>query len=88
MRADFRGFGYISAYQKMGMISVLYIFGLVSFVHYVPSVDPEILEGIGVLWDPFVIIGLQLLWLVFFLTFGRSSVTTSTIFFDLVRENV
>lgn len=88
LRADFRGFGSISAYQKMGMVSVLYILGVVYFVHAAPYVDPEILDGIGVLWNPFVILGLQLLWLVFFFTFGRSTVTTSTISFELIRKHI
>ncbi|MGB3221816.1 MAG: prolipoprotein diacylglyceryl transferase family protein [Desulforhopalus sp.] len=88
IRADFRGFGNISAYQKMGMMSVLYILGIIYFVHAAPYSDPEILDGIGVLWDPYVILGLQLLWLAFFFTFGRSTVTTSTISFELIRKHI
>ncbi len=88
LRADFRGFGHISAYQKMGMMSVIYILGVTYFIHAAPYSDPEIFDGIGVLWNPFVILGLQLLWLVFFFTFGRSTVTTSTISFELIRKNI
>jgi len=88
MRADFRGFGNISVYQKMGMMSVLYILGTIYFVHAAPYTDPEILDGIGVLWNPSIILGLQLLWLVFFYTFGRSTVTTSTISFELIRKHI
>ncbi len=88
MRADFRGFGNISAYQKMGMMSVLYILGVIYFAHAAPYSNPEILDGIGVLWNPFVILGLQLLWLVFFFTFGRSTVTTSTVSFELIRKHI
>jgi hypothetical protein len=72
----------------MGMMSVLYILAVVYFVHAAPYADPEILDGIGVLWNPAVILGLQLLWLVFFFTFGRSTVTTSTISFDLIRKHI
>ncbi len=91
MRADFRGFGKISAYQKMGIMSVMYILAVVTFVHAAPAtppVDPEILDGIGVLWNPAIILGLQMLWLVFFVAFGRSTVTTSTISFDLIRKHI
>lgn len=88
MRADFRGFGNISAYQKMGMLSVLYILIVVSFVHAAPYADPEILDGIGVLWNPAIILGLQLLWLVFFIIFGRSTVTTATVSFDLIKKHI
>ena len=88
LRADFRGFGNISMYQKMGMMSVLYILGVVFFVHAAPYANPEIIDGIGVLWDPAIILGLQFLWLVFFITFGRSTVTTSTISFALLRKHI
>lgn len=87
MRADFRGFGNISAYQKMGLASVLYILALLSYIHAPPYSDPEILDGIGVLWQPAVILVLQLLWLVFFFVFGRSTVTTATVSFDLIKSH-
>ena len=86
MRADFRGFSNISAYQKMGIMSVLYILGVIFFLHAAPYANPEILDGIGVLWSPSVILGLQLLWLVFFFSFGHSTVTSSTISFKLIKE--
>jgi hypothetical protein len=35
-----------------------------------------------------VILGLQLLWLVYFLIFGRSSVTTATVSFAVVEKNL
>jgi hypothetical protein len=88
MRADFRGFGNISAYQKMGIVSVLYIIGVINFTHAGLYGNPEILDGIEVLWNPSVILGLQFLWLVFFFTFGRSTVTTSTVSFGLIRKHI
>jgi prolipoprotein diacylglyceryltransferase len=88
LRADFRGFGNISTYQKMGVMSVLYILAVIHFVHAAPSADPEILDGLGVLWNPLVILSLQLLWLLFFFIFGRSTVTTSTISFELIRKHI
>ena len=88
LRADFRGFSNISAYQKMGMMSVLYILCVIYFLHAAPYANPEILDGVGVLWNPSVILGLQLLWLVFFYTFGRSTVTSSTISFELIKKNI
>lgn len=88
LRAEFRGFGEISAYQKMGMMSVFYIIGVIYFVHAAPYANPEILDGIGVLWNPSVILSLQILWLIFFYTFGRSTVTSSTISFELIKKNI
>lgn len=88
MRADFRGFSKISAYQKMVVLSVIYMLSVCYFVAAPPQVMPDIIHGLQVLWNPGVIIGLQILWLVFFVTFGRSTVTTSTVTFDLIKENI
>lgn len=88
LRADFRGFGRISAYQKMGMISALYMLA-VALLNPAPNyIDPEIAHGIEKLWDPALILALQLLWLASFLFFGRSTVTTASVSFDLVRKHI
>lgn len=88
LRADFRGFGTISAYQKMGGLAVIYICG----VALIPQAEilhhAVIMKGIRQLWHPGVIIGLQLVWLIFFLYFGRSTVTSSTIAFSLQKERI
>jgi hypothetical protein len=62
---------------------------LVSFFIPAPAyIDPNISNGFKVLWDPIIILALQILWLVFFLVFGRSTITTSTVSFDLVTKQV
>lgn len=88
MRADFRGFGRISAYQKMGVLSVLYMVVFCLFTDAPPPIIPEISRGLYVLWNPAAIVGLQLTWVIFFFTFGRSTVTTSTVSFELVKEHL
>lgn len=88
MRADFRGFGKISTYQKMGVLSVAYILVVTLYAPAHPTSIPAIMEGITILWNPAVILGLQLLWGVFFYTFGRSTVTSSTVSFELIREHI
>ncbi len=88
MRADFRGFRRISAYQKMGLVSVLYVVALCLLAESTMLVTPDIGRGLGILWDPAVILGLQALWLVFFCIFGRSTVTTSVVSFDLLKEHI
>lgn len=88
LRADFRGFGKISAYQKMSVLSLLYMLIVILLIPAPNSIDPNVMNGIGVLWDPTIILALQILWLVFFITFGRSTVTTSTVSFDLVRKHI
>ena len=88
LRADFRGFGKISAYQKMGVVSVLYMLMVTLLIPAPTYIDPDVVIGFQVLWNPVIILSLQILWLVFFLIFGRSTVTTSTVFFDLIRKNI
>lgn len=88
LRADFRGFGKISIYQKMGVISVLYILAISFAVPAPPMSAPDITQGIKILWNPGIIVGLQLLWVLFFYTFGRSTVTSSEVSFALIRENI
>jgi hypothetical protein len=87
LRADFRGFARISAYQKMGGVAVLYILIIALFIP-APLAVPVVGLGLGLLWQPGLLIGLQLLWLLFFVIFGRSTVTRSTLSFQLVQESL
>lgn len=88
MRADFRGFGKISAYQIMGAISVVYMVMVACILPAPGPINPEVINGFPVLWNPLVILALQSLWLVFFLVFGRSTVTTATVSFNLIRKHI
>ena len=88
LRADFRGFGKISAYQKMGGLSVLYTCGIVLLTRPAVFQQPVIVKGLVQLWQPEIIIGLQLVWLLFFIYFGRSTVTSSTVSFTLREERI
>ena len=88
LRADFRGFGKISAYQKMGVLSALYMLLVTLLIPAPHYIDPNIMIGFKVLWNPIIILALQILWLVFFIIFGRSTVTTATVSFDLIGKHV
>ncbi|MDR3629775.1 MAG: prolipoprotein diacylglyceryl transferase [Desulfocapsaceae bacterium] len=88
MRADFRGFSTISAYQKMGGLSVLYVLCLIVFFRQTPQALPSIVQGLALLWHPGLILGLQGFWLLAFMVFGRSTVTTSTVSFQLIQEHL
>ncbi len=88
LRADFRGFGKISAYQKMGFLSALYMVAVTLMIPAPHYIDPEVVNGFRVLWNPIIILAMQILWLLFFLIFGRSTVTTSTVSFDLIGKHV
>ncbi len=87
LRADFRGFAKFSAYQKMGLAAIAYVFVLVSFLPPAVPVEANLTAGINRLWDPGLILGLQGLWLLFFLVFGKSTVTTATISFAVIPEH-
>lgn len=88
MRADFRGFGKISAYQKMSGIAILYIAGVAMLPHADLLSQPRIVDGISQVWHPGVVIGLQMAWVTFFLFFGRSTVTSATVSFILQKDRV
>ena len=88
LRADFRGFSKISAYQKMGLASVIYIVCLIPFFQDPFLLHPEILLGLQSLWQPAVILSLQLLWIVFFIIFGRSTITSANISFQLSKHRI
>jgi hypothetical protein len=88
MRADFRGFGKISAYQKMGLVGVIYIVLVVTIIPKITDITPSIVLGLNILWNPSVILTLQALWIVFFIFFGKSSITTSTLEFTLIKKNI
>lgn len=82
-------FSKISTYQKMGLLSVLYMMVVCFLVPAAPAhIVPDISLGIEVLWTPGAIVGLQMLWLVFFFTFGRSTMTSSTASFELIKERI
>lgn len=88
MRADFRGIGKISAYQKMGLVGVLYMITVTFFFPETIVPVPAIQEGLKLVWNPLVILCLQGSWCIFFIFFGKSSITTSTLEFSLVRKNI
>lgn len=88
LRADYRGGRIISAYQIMGICAVGYIVGL-SFLIFPPeAAQASILDGLRSLWNPLMILGLQVLWLIFFVYFGRSTVTSATVSFTLHADRI
>ncbi|GBE12680.1 prolipoprotein diacylglyceryl transferase [bacterium BMS3Bbin14] len=89
LRADFRGLGKVSAYQKMSLAALPYIAAVAFFAPQpVQAAQPSILQGLTIFTQPVPMISLQLLWFIIFLVFGRSTVTASTVSFHLVREHV
>ncbi len=88
LRADFRGFGKISAYQKMSLASLPIGFCLTLLPETRTASLPDISTGLTLLSDPLPMISLQILWLILFFRFGKSMVTCSTLNFDIIREHI
>lgn len=89
LRADYRGGGHISLYQKMSVISIGYVSCLVFFPTFqviTPQVD--LLNGIVSLWKPKVILLVQFVWLLIFIYTGKSAVTASVVDFFIVKDKV
>lgn len=87
LRADFRGGGSLTAYQWMALISVAYA-GLMALWLPGRAAMPELLTGLSLLWDPWVLILLQGLWVMLLLYTGRSKVTASTISFQVMQDRI
>ena len=86
LRADFRGFTAVSAYQKMGVAAIVYG-GVLCLLLPEPALPlPDIASGLVLLLDPVLLLGLKALWFALFLHFGHSMVTGATLSFE-VRQN-
>ncbi|NCC25740.1 MAG: prolipoprotein diacylglyceryl transferase [Deltaproteobacteria bacterium] len=74
LRADFRGRDGITAYQYMSLGGAAVGIGLASFMAPTGG-HPDLARGLGVLWRPEVLLGLQAVWLGTAWRMGRSRVT-------------
>lgn len=88
LRADYRGEGKTSVYQILSGISV----GLAVIFCWVFPVDALLTgntwDGLAALWDPFVIILLQIIFVSIFIYTGKSQVTASITMFYVVRNRI
>ncbi len=87
-RADYRGEGKLSAYQIMGILSIPYAVGLLMIFPSPQLLTPSITLGLATLWNPWVVLLLQGLWLFLFIFFGKSMVTSSAISFHLHHDRI
>lgn len=88
LRADFRGFSRVSAYQKMSLAALPYSVAAALLVPASIVAAPSVMHGLSVFSQPVPMIGVQLLWLGLFWVFGRSMVTSSTVSFQVVQEHI
>jgi len=87
LRADFRGSGSLTAYQWMALISVAYAV-LMALCLPGNAANPVLVSGLSLLWDPWILIMLQGLWVTVLLYTGRSKVTASTISFQVMQDRI
>jgi prolipoprotein diacylglyceryltransferase len=87
-RADYRGGLRLSAYQAMAIGGIGYGALVMLLMPPEPPVVPDLLFGLTMLWDPTIIVSLQMLWLLIFLYTGRSTVTASQISFSVLKDRI
>ncbi|HVN70499.1 MAG TPA: prolipoprotein diacylglyceryl transferase family protein [Desulfomonilia bacterium] len=90
LRADYRGEGKVSAYQKMSVIGTAYAVVTAAILNGMDSakLQVNIAEGITSLWNPFVLLALQAVWTAVFLYTGKSTVTGSSLTFHVFEDRV
>jgi hypothetical protein len=87
LRADYRGAGRISKYQYMSLAAAAVG---VLFVLFCPpsAAAADIPAGLRTLWQPGVLVFLQLLWLATFFYTGKSQVTGAKIHFHVLQDRI
>lgn len=88
LRADFRGFSTITAYQKMAAAAVLYGCILCLVLPPSPQGSMDLGRGLRLFTHPAAILGLQALWLLVFYIFGRSTVTGARLWLHVRSERI
>jgi hypothetical protein len=87
-RADYRGRQRISAYQWMSLGIIMYACFLLFFFGESRSLNPDILAGLNSLWNPALLVFLQVLWLIIFFFTGRSRVTGSIVCVHVLEDRI
>ncbi len=77
LRADYRGAGSFSAYQKMATVCILFSVIFILFTDHEPLYGLNLVRGLENLWQPETLLLLQFLWLFLFIFTGISRVTGS-----------
>lgn len=86
LRADYRGGGRISRYQMLSAAALVYALP-VGYWQNESSTDlPVLASGLGVLWNPALLLTLAAIWIVTLIYMGKSKVTSSVISFTIVKD--
>lgn len=87
LRADFRGGGRISAYQRMALGAAA---AALLYYRLVPAaaLSADIIQGLRAVWNPIIILACQFTWTAVFLYMGRSQVTAARILLFVRSDRV
>ena len=88
LRADHRGGGRMTMYQKMSLFGIGYAVVVLSVLPAAADRTPDLALGLAALWDPVVIVFLQAIWAVMFVVTGCSMVTGSVLTFHVHRDRI
>ncbi|BBO93114.1 prolipoprotein diacylglyceryl transferase family protein [Desulfosarcina ovata] len=88
LRADYRGDRKISVYQIMSLITIPYGLMIPLLFPFVGGRQPDLLAGLRQLWNPAMILFLQVLWIIMFVKTGLSEVTGSGLTFHVNRDRI
>lgn len=87
IRSDYRGDRKISIYQIMSLLTLPYGLGLF-FLYPSSEIMADLATGLAVLWDPAVILFLQILGIIMFLRSGVSQVTGAALSFHVCHHRI
>jgi prolipoprotein diacylglyceryltransferase len=88
LRADYRGEGKFSVYQIMSIIGVAYAIAVAWVFIDEPTGLVDLPAGLKGLWNPALILFLQGVWMMIFLSVGRSTVTGATLSFHVHQDRI
>ncbi len=86
-RADFRGTLKVTPYQMMSLGTILYAAGM-AVVFPIPPFSPVLARGLGALWNPWIILLVEVLWFIAFFHTGKSVVTRAEVSFHVVETKI
>ncbi len=88
LRADYRGGGFLSAYQVMGLAASVFAVIMVILFPEGGTLAMDIGKGMHAVWNPWVLVFLQVLWAVTFVYMGKSTVTYSHLRFHVDESRI
>jgi hypothetical protein len=89
LRADWRGAGWLSAYQWLALASLPYALAVVAWLPAAaPLPAPDLVRGLDALWHPGMVLFLIALWVVVFVFYGRSEVTGSRLSLYVCHDRI